>query len=117
MVDQWNADVPVAGELTPKRGSVTSFLLVVELSAQRPGELIHDRDNVVLPTQRRSPLRRLRQVQKQTQVDPDLLGDSRFLHLDDDFLTGEEPGGVDLTDRGGRQGLVVEAGTWALLAR
>ena len=109
-VDQWNDDVPVAGELTPKRGGVTSFLLVVEFprSVQANSLTIA---TTSYPTQRRSPLA-VCAMSKQTQVDLDLRDDSRLLHLDDDFLTGEEPGGVDLTDRGGRQGLVVEAGEY-----
>ena len=107
-VDARDADVRVAGEVPMEGLGVAAFEPVVELLADRAGELVHELAHVDEVERPHALLGDSRRLVEKTEVGLDLLGRTRPLHLDGDDVAVREHRAVDLADRGGGHRLAVE---------
>ena len=107
-VDARDADVRVAGEVALERLGVACLEPVVELLADRAGELVDELAHVD-EVERPDPLLGdSRGLVEEPEVGLDLLRRARALHLDGDAVAVREHRAVDLADRRRRDRLAVE---------
>ena len=98
----------VSGEVAVQRVGVPALEPVVELLADRAGELVDDLAHVHEVEGPDALLRDARGLVEEAEVGFDLLGRARALDLDRDDMAVREHGSVHLADRRGGQRLAVE---------
>ena len=101
-VDLGDDDARVGGEVLAEDLGGAGLDPVVELAADRPGELVDDRDRVDEVEPVDAALDDARDLIEQRQVALDLAGRTRALHLDGDEAAAGKLGEVHLADRGRR---------------
>jgi hypothetical protein len=100
--------VRVTREVAVQRIGVSRLEAVVELLADRAGELVHDFAHVDEIEGPDALLRDARRLVEEAEVGFDLLGCSRALDLHSDRVAVREHGAVHLADRRGGDRLAVE---------
>ena len=98
----------VRGELAPQHVGVSTFLVVIELAADRAGELVNHGSHVDEVEGSHALLENAGGLVEQAQIRFDLLGRARALHLDGDRVSVRQHGSVHLPDRGRRHRLFLE---------
>ena len=99
--------IRVVGEIRRETDGVARFEIVVELPADGPRELLHDRQRREAQVHPR--VEKLRELEHEVDVPVDLPGGLRPLHLHDDPLAPGQHRRVHLADGRRSQGLGIEA--------
>src|SRR5204862_1965599 len=107
-VDAWDAHVRVAGEVPVQRVGVPALEAIVQLLADRPGELVYHLADVYEVERADALLGDAGGLVEEPEVGFDLLRRAGALHLDRDLVAVREDCAVDLADRGGCDRLLVE---------